>query len=133
MTTAIDTCILIDVFQGVGEFAIPSAEALSQARQEGPLLICELVFAELAAFAQERAILEELLGELEIQVVGMGREAAFAAGMRFAEYRRGGGERRHIIADFLIGAHAQQHAQRLLTRDRGFFRGSFPGLALLEP
>ena len=132
MTTALDTCILIDVFQGVGEFAIPSAEALSQARREGPLVICELVYAELAAFAQERALLEELLGELEIQVVEMGREAAFAAGLRFAEYRRAGGERRHIIADFLIGAHAQQHAHRLLTRDRGFFRGAFPGLGLVE-
>lgn len=133
MTIAIDTCILIDVFQGVGEFAIPSAEALSQARREGPLVICELVYAELAAFAQERALLDELLGELEIQVVEMGREAAFAAGLRFAEYRKAGGERRHIIADFIIGAHAQHHAHRLLTRDRGFFGGAFAGLELLEP
>jgi predicted nucleic acid-binding protein len=131
--TAVDTCILIDVFQGVGEFAAPSAEALSQARQEGALVICELVYAELAAFAGERALLDELLEELGMQVGELGRTAAFAAGLRFAAHRRAGGERRHILADFVIAAHAQHHAQRLLTRDRGFFGKAFPELVLLQP
>ena len=132
MTTALDTCILIDVFQGVGEFAVPSAEALSRARQEGPLVICELVYAELAAFAEDQAVLDELLAELEIQVTTLGRDAAFAAGLMFANYRRSGGPRRAIIADFVIAAHAQHHAQRLLTRDRGFAREWFGGVEVVE-
>jgi hypothetical protein len=133
MITAVDTCILIDVFQGVGPFAPASAQALSQARREGQLVICELVYAELAAFAQEQAVLDELLGELGVQVAELGRDAAFTAGLRFAEYRRAGGERRHIIADFVVAAHAQHHARRLLTRDRGFFGKPFPELVLLQP
>jgi predicted nucleic acid-binding protein len=38
-----------------------------------------------------------------------------------------------VAADFLIGAHALVQCERLLTRDRGFYRGCFTGLKVLEP
>ena len=48
-------------------------------------------------------------------------------------YRKRGGKRTRVFADFLIGAHAGASAQRLLTRDRGFFRTYFADVEVLDP
>lgn len=42
-------------------------------------------------------------------------------------------ERRHLVADCLIGAHALAQADALLTRDRGFYRTQFEGLSVVDP
>jgi len=43
------------------------------------------------------------------------------------------GRRDRLIADFLVGAHALSRAERLLTRDRGFYRRYFENLSVLDP
>ena len=37
------------------------------------------------------------------------------------------------MADYLIGAHAQTHADRLIARDRGYLRDYFADLTVLDP
>ena len=60
-------------------------------------------------------------------------DAAQLAGRLFSEYRREGGPRGHLIPAFLIGAHAQQQADRIAARDRGYLRRYFPRLKILKP
>ena len=63
----------------------------------------------------------------------LAREAHFLASRAYRTYRKQGGKRTRILADFLIGAHAQKQATRLLSRDRGFYRKLFPSLNLYDP
>lgn len=60
-------------------------------------------------------------------------ESALEAARRWYEYRQQGGTRRRIATDFLIGAHATIQCDRLLSRDRGFYRQYFKSLNLLDP
>ena len=129
MITAIDTNVMIDLLTDDSVHGESSRQLLIDAYDEGGLVICEVVYAELAPQFDSQAALDAVLKQLGIRRIQGGFDVAYRAG---AEYRRSGGTRTRMIADFLIGAHASMHADRLLTRDRGFYRSSFADLDLLE-
>jgi predicted nucleic acid-binding protein len=68
-----------------------------------------------------------------VEFSSIDQAAALAASVVWKEYRRRGGHHNRLVADFLIGAHALSQADRLLTRDRGFYRTYFPRLKILDP
>ena len=133
MITAIDSNILIDLLQDDPRFADASSAALRRSRNEGALVVCEVVWAETAAALGTPAEVRQNLDNAEIVFVAMTVGAAERAGTEWRQYRRRGGARTRLVADFLIGAHAMHQADRLLTRDRGFYRTYFPGLVVVDP
>lgn len=133
MITAVDTSVLLDVFTADPRFGRASHEALTRCLREGSLIASEVVWAEArAGFANPRT-LEQNMERLGVRYVALDVDAALAAGLAWRRYREAGGTRRRILPDFLIGAHAIANADRLLTRDRGFYRAHVGPLTILEP
>jgi len=97
------------------------------------MLACEVVWAETAGFFPSADEAGQALAGLGAEFAPMDAGAALRAGDAWRSYRRRGGKRERVIADFLIAAHALSHADRLLTRDRGFYRTYFPKLKLVDP
>jgi predicted nucleic acid-binding protein len=131
--TAVDTSVLLDIFVADPAFGEQSREILRTCTREGRLVACDVVWAEVAASFPSAQSAQGALGRLGVEFSGVAAEAASAAGRAFKDYRRRGGNRQRVIPDFLVGAHAQAQADRLLTRDRGFYRTYFHGLEIVDP
>ena len=154
MITDVDTNILLDVLIPGAPNAGQSERALVTSLRRGGLIIGEAVYGELAPHFPTREGLDRFLLDTGIRLQPSGTEALYRAGVAWAAYMRRrpaslscprcGDEQRvrcdrcgvdirvrqHVLADFLIGAHAVLHAHRLLTRDRGFYATNFPALIL---
>lgn len=133
MITAVDTNVLLDVFTADVRFGERSASAIRRCSAEGSLVACEVVVAEVASVFPSRRDAGRVLAELEVAFSPTDEQTALAAGSAWKVYRERGGRRQRLVADFLIGAHARRQADRLLTRDRGFYRSYFTSLNVLEP
>jgi predicted nucleic acid-binding protein len=133
MKTAIDTNILLDIFLPDPKFGRMSKEVLHQQYAKGALLIGEITYSELASFFPSEKFMEDALHILSVQFIPSGQKVCYRAGEIWKKYRRSGGPRDRVLADFLIAAHAEVHADALLTRDRGFYKKYFPRLHLIQP
>lgn len=156
MITAVDTNILLDVLVPDARHADESEEALAEAVRAGAVTLSEAAYAELAGYFPAQEELDRFLADTGMTVRSSSAEALFRAGRSWSEYsrRRPAGvacpqcgssqnlrcdgceaplsPRQHVLADFLIGAHALYHADRLLTRDRGYYHRYFPELTLMS-
>ena len=134
MITAVDSSIIIDVLEPDPEHGPASREALRRCLREGSMVACDVVWAEVAtAFGHAQARAIEALRQIGIAYSPMTEEAALRAAECWYRFRKRSGGKDRIVADFLIGGHALVQADRLLTRERGFYRDYFKSLKLVVP
>ena len=134
MVTAVDTNVLLDVFLDDIEYRQSSFEALTAAFSAGDVIVSDIVWAETGAAFENNATFEVVMQKLGIKYVALTQSAATHASelWRVAKARKSIPPKR-VVADFLVGAHALECADRLLTRDHGFYRDYFKGLEVVDP
>jgi predicted nucleic acid-binding protein len=131
--TLVDTNILLDLFTKDPVWARWSMNQLDVAAARGPLIINDVVYAELSVRFSDIRALDAALDTAALRLEPTPRAALFLAGRVFQRYRAAGGSRTGVLPDFFIGAHAAVAGWPLVTRDVRRYRTYFPRLVLITP
>ena len=139
MTTAVDTNVIVALWDKDPGLSAAAQRALDAALGQGGLIVAAPVFAELLACpGRDKAFLDAFFQDTGITIDWKLDEAVWrAAGLAFLAYaarrrRHGVSGPRRILADFVIGAHAIEKGYQLLTLDDRFYRTAFPRLVIVR-
>ena len=152
MTVAIDTNILLDILLPDPDYKDSSYVLLTRYMRTDSLIISEVVYSELASQFSKKNLLSDFLNDTNINLIASSSEALWIAAKAWKKYAgirdksiqcsKCGKKvifdcpecnsiitcRQHIISDFLIAGHALVESDKLITRDRGFYRTYFAEL-----
>jgi hypothetical protein len=131
--TLVDSNILIDVLSRDPAWYEWSASRLAECGERGPIVIIDVIFAEICAGFERLEEVEQALAALGVQNVAMTRESLFCAAAAFRDYRRRRGSKSNVLPDFFVGAHAEIEGVPLLTRDQRRYQTYFPSARLIAP
>ncbi len=131
--TLVDANVLLDVLANDAQWASWSLAQLKSAAAAGPLIINDVIYAELSVRFDTMDPLDDALATLRARIDPIPRPGLFLAAKAFKRYRERGGVRTGVLPDFFIGGHASAAGCALLTRDRGRFRDYFPAITLIAP
>jgi hypothetical protein len=124
---------LLDVLTKTPGWAEWSLRQLDDAVLGGPVVINDVIYAEISTRYPSPDVVDSILYDLRVDLITMPRAALFLAGKAYLRYRAAGGMRTGMLADFFIGAHAEAERLPLLTRDVRRYRSYFPNVELIAP
>ncbi|MGO4872225.1 MAG: type II toxin-antitoxin system VapC family toxin [Roseiarcus sp.] len=131
--TLVDANVLLDLVTDDPAWSAWSLARLEEAALVGPIVINDVVYAEISTRYARIEDLDSMLAEAQIRIAPIPRSALFLAGKAFLRYRAAGGARAGVLPDFFIGAHAAVERWPLLTRDAQRYRTYFPGVTVVAP
>lgn len=129
----VDTNVLVDVLEDDPEWADWSIGQLRAQSKIHRLAINPIIYSELSLTFSTVEALDRTVDDLGLAVIEIPRPALFLAGKAFVRYRRRGGKKENVLADFFIGAHAAVSRYPLLTRDIRRYSTYFSGVKLIVP
>jgi len=155
MISAVDTNILLDIIIPNQSFVKSSLEKLESTARKSKIVICEIVYSELASQFHNQTELNSFLSDTHIEIVWSNKESLFLASRLWLKYREQRPEKiycpdcgkqihavcshcgsqinlpRRMLNDFIIGSHAITFADLFITRDLGFYKKYFSGIKIL--
>jgi len=129
----VDTNVLLDVLEDDPAWAEWSLHQLRAQAQVHELAINPVIYAELSLAFDTVDALDAAIAGMGLSFQELPRPALFLAGRAFVKYKREGGTKANVLADFFIGAHAAVQGWGILTRDAKRYRNYFPRVALVAP
>jgi predicted nucleic acid-binding protein len=129
----VDTNVLVDVLEDEPDWADWSIGRMRELSKIHELAINPIIYAELSLTFDAVEDLDSVVSDLELRYLELPRPALFLAGKAFIRYRRQGGVKTSVLADFCIGAHAAVTGCPILTRDTRRYLGYFPTVDLIAP
>jgi len=129
----IDTNVLVDVLENDPAWADWSIGQLRAQSQIHRLAINPIIYSELSLTFSAVEALDQAIDDLGLVMLELPRPALFLAGKAFVRYRRQGGTKSNVLADFFIGAHAAVSRYPLMTRDTQRYTSYFSDVKLISP
>jgi predicted nucleic acid-binding protein len=133
---AIDSSVIIDLLSNDPSAAEGAEASLRQSLSVGPVVVCDVVLAEITTALHDGAEALGALEEMGIAYLPVEAKSAVRAGEMQRRYRQRATLQTaadRTSRDFIVGAHALLQCSALITRDAGFFRDYFKGLKVIVP
>ncbi|MDZ4743736.1 MAG: hypothetical protein SGI98_10010 [Verrucomicrobiota bacterium] len=126
MITAIDADILVDILGTANQFTGASMNTLDDARAAGSVVIAPDAAVALTLYLDSPGQMQVLMEEMEMRIIPHTFESIHLAGRVWIDYRRRSSKPKdRVLTDFLIGSHALDFVDALISRDQGYFRTYF--------
>jgi len=129
---AVDSSVIVELLAD-SEHADAAESALRDALARGPVVVCDVVVAEICSALRDGDQAMQALEDMGISYSAVEQKSALRAGEMQRRYRTRSGGSGRSIQDFIVGAHALLQCNALITRDAGFFRDYFKGLKVIVP
>ena len=130
---AVDSSVVIALLSNSPE-ADAAEGALRHGLSIGPVVVCDVVLAEICSALQDGDQAMQALEDMGVHFSAVERKSALRAGEMQRRYRhRPSTQGARTVLDFIIGAHALLQCDALITQDAAFYRDYFKGLRVIVP